>query len=445
MNEIQTMNTSNGSLPAVPESSNTIIQRIHAAKLELEKASNDSERKEIWKDAKQAEKVAAALDLTEIQVVAANLKIDCEVAITRANPPMSKAESGILGAESTNNRHGIPNPMPKVETSIPQTTIRDFRKAYDNLDDDEIEQAKQDAIDNQVPLTRSHFKEKSAEKKADDAEESFHEWLDDLSEERHTEAEDEVIEELNIHADVRDNFIESGQDVPDVDSDLYQGILHRFTSEPHVRERVLEHLEAMFEKETGITLSKKAVKPMTQAISPERNTMHTFGKQRNNTEEWYTPTDIIDKVHVVLGEIDLDPASNPIANEVVKAKRIYTKEDNGLEQGWNGKVFLNPPFGSEKISQFVDKLISEFQSGNVSEAILLTESLSQPKWFISAIRACDAVFMAADRFYYWDGNDETQRGWSKGYLFYFGSNRQAFYQAFKDIGTILTRYEVVAC
>ena len=197
----------NGSLPAVPESSNTIIQRIHAAKLELEKASNDSERKEILDMAKRAETIAAAAELTEIQVVAANLKIDCEVAITRANPPMSKAESGILGAESTNNRHGIPNPMPKVETSIPQTTIRDFRKAYDNLDDDEIEQAKQEAIDNQVPLTRSHFKEKSAEKK---------------------------------------------------------------------------------ELEKG-------------------NTMHTFGKQRNNTEEWYTPTDIIDRVHAVLGEIDLDP------------------------------------------------------------------------------------------------------------------------------------------
>ena len=290
----------NGSLPAVPESSNTIIQRIHAAKLELEKASNDSERKEILDMAKRAETIAAAAELTEIQVVAANLKIDCEVAIERANPSRQGERVDI---------DNFVNPVHEVqeEPLIPQTTIRDYRRAYSNLDDDEIEQAKQDAIDNQVPLTRSHFKEKSAEKKADDAEESFHEWLDDLSEERHTEAEDEVIEELNIHADVRDNFIESGQDVPDVDSDLYQGILHRFTSEPHVRERVLEHLEAMFEKETGITLSKKAVKPMTQAISPERNTMHTFGKQRNNTEEWYTPTDIIDRVHAVLGEIDLDP------------------------------------------------------------------------------------------------------------------------------------------
>ena len=337
---MEIMEVHNTTMPVLSEG-NTVIQRIHAAKIELEKASNDSARKNVLDKAKQAEKVAAALDLTEIQVVAANLKIDCEVAIERANPPRPPEDRG----QGRKLNHGNPIPVISEEPLIPQTTIRDYRKAYGNFDDDEIEEAKQEAIDNQVPLTRSHFKEKSAEKK---------------------------------------------------------------------------------ELEKG-------------------NTMHTFGKQRNNTEEWYTPTDIIDRVHAVLGEIDLDPASNIVANEVIKANQIFTKDDNGLEQGWHGKVFLNPPFGSEKISQFVDKLISEFQSGNVSEAILLTESLSQPKWFISAIRACDAVFMAADRFYYWDGNDETQRGWSKGYLFYFGSNRQSFYQAFKDIGTILTRYEVVAC
>ena len=173
--------------------------------------------------------------------------------------------------------------------------------------------------------------------------------------------------------------------------------------------------------------------------------MHTFGKQRNNTEEWYTPSDVIDRVRAVLGDIDLDPASNPVANEVVKARRIYTKDDDGLVQDWHGKVFLNPPFGSDKISQFVEKLVDEYQSGNVSEAILLTESLSLPNWFSKAIAACNAMFITTDRFYYWNDDNETQRGWSKGCLFYFGKNRQVFYDVFKDIGTILTRYEVVAC
>ena len=194
------------------------------------------------------------------------------------------------------------------------------------------------------------------------------------------------------------------------------------------------------ETETPLTRSY-----LKEQSAEKKNTMHTFGKQRNNTEEWYTPSDVIDRVRAVLGDIDLDPASNPVANEVVKAKQIYTKDDDGLIQKWSGTVFLNPPFGSDKISQFVEKLVDEYQSGNVSEAILLTESLSLPKWFSKAIDACDAMFMTADRFYYWNDDNETQRGWSKGCLFYFGKNRQVFYDVFKDIGTILTRYEVVAC
>ena len=374
MNELQPIETTDSSLPAVPEGSNKWIQHIHAAKLALEQSSNDSERKEILDKAKQAENVAAALELTEIQVMAANLKIDCEVAIERANPPKDRGGD----RRSDNFQLGTETPI-ETEQPIKPDTIRDLRKAYNKIEDEEIEEAKQVAIDNQVPLTRSYFREKSAEKKEAEAE---------VNQSRHRV----VIPDMN-------------------------------PTEPYT----------LSDAHTEIT------------VSPKANTMHTFGKQRNNTEEWYTPTDVIDRVRAVLGEIDLDPASNPVANEVVKAKQIYTKEDDGLAQEWHGKVFLNPPFGSETMSRFVEKLISEYQSGNVPEAIMLTDSLSLPNWFSKAIAACDAMFITTDRFYYWNDSNETQRGWSKGCLFYFGSNRQVFYDVFKDIGTILTRYEVVAC
>lgn len=59
------------------------------------------------------------------------------------------------------------------------------------------------------------------------------------------------------------------------------------------------------------------------------------------SDDWYTPPDIFKKLDIVF---DLDPCS-PGAGHWVPARRIYTKEDDGLKQPWSGVVFMNPPFG----------------------------------------------------------------------------------------------------
>jgi hypothetical protein len=62
-----------------------------------------------------------------------------------------------------------------------------------------------------------------------------------------------------------------------------------------------------------------------------------------NSAEHYTPEKFVEAGRYTLGRIDLDPGSCPVANQTVKAERIYTKEDDGLEQIWGGCVFCNPP------------------------------------------------------------------------------------------------------
>lgn len=58
-----------------------------------------------------------------------------------------------------------------------------------------------------------------------------------------------------------------------------------------------------------------------------------------------TPQQVIDLARLVLGTIDLDPASDEEANRAVRASKIYTGADGGLHQPWGGRVFLNPPGG----------------------------------------------------------------------------------------------------
>ena len=59
------------------------------------------------------------------------------------------------------------------------------------------------------------------------------------------------------------------------------------------------------------------------------------------TDDWYTPPDIFDALGLIF---DLDPCS-PGPAHWVPARKIYTKEDDGLVQPWSGTVIMNPPFG----------------------------------------------------------------------------------------------------
>lgn len=59
-------------------------------------------------------------------------------------------------------------------------------------------------------------------------------------------------------------------------------------------------------------------------------------------EEWLTPRYIVD----ALGQFDLDPCA-PVNRPWETAKQYYTIFDNGLIRPWNGRVWLNPPYGDE--------------------------------------------------------------------------------------------------
>lgn len=76
----------------------------------------------------------------------------------------------------------------------------------------------------------------------------------------------------------------------------------------------------------------------------------SFERGKSRTDEWYTPPRIIE----ALGEFDLDPCAP--SHEFYTARQCYTKEDDGLLLPWEGRVFLNPPYRSPVIGQFMKKM-----------------------------------------------------------------------------------------
>jgi hypothetical protein len=98
------------------------------------------------------------------------------------------------------------------------------------------------------------------------------------------------------------------------------------------------------------------------------------------SDEWYTPKHIVQAVLQALGSVDLDPCSDCKINPTVPATNHFTKQDDGLTQPWHGRVYMNPPYGSE-IHHWTSKLRSEYESGKVTAAVALVPARTDTRWF----------------------------------------------------------------
>jgi hypothetical protein len=159
------------------------------------------------------------------------------------------------------------------------------------------------------------------------------------------------------------------------------------------------------------------------------------------TEEWYTPPSFVELARLVMGGIDLDPASNATAQAWVQAARYYDERANGLNFDWHGRVWLNPPYGKTngKSNQEVwsKRLEYEYTRGHVQAGVLLVNSTHGYKWY-EQLWLRWPVCLVRDRIRFIKP-DGTQGGQAKrGQTFvYFGSNVQAFERVFSAVGRVV--------
>lgn len=149
--------------------------------------------------------------------------------------------------------------------------------------------------------------------------------------------------------------------------------------------------------------------------------------------EWYTPAAIIESARKVMGGIDLDPASTEVANEVVKATTFYTAADDGLTQGWRGKVWLNPPYARPLIDRFAEKLAEEYANENIEQAVVLVNNATDTSWFGQMAHVASAVCFTSKRVRFWHPERESAPLQGQAIL-YFGPDVQSFVDEFKAHG-----------
>ncbi len=150
--------------------------------------------------------------------------------------------------------------------------------------------------------------------------------------------------------------------------------------------------------------------------------------------EWYTPKEYIDLAKEVLGEIDLDPASTEVANNLIQAKAYYTKEQDGLVQKWHGKIWMNPPYAQPLVEQFCSKLVTEYEQNSISEAIVLVNNATETKWFQLLCSVASGICFPLGRVRFWSFNDSPSAPLQGQALLYIGTHATLFLKTFGKLG-----------
>jgi phage N-6-adenine-methyltransferase len=161
------------------------------------------------------------------------------------------------------------------------------------------------------------------------------------------------------------------------------------------------------------------------------------GTQGTGMDEWYTPEKYIESARKVLDGIELDPASSDIAQETVQAERYFTMNDNALAHEWKARsVFMNPPYSTEKVFDFISKLRDELLASNVGAAILLTNALTDTSWFHIAEEVAACICFTRGRIkFIKDGEEGASPTFGQAF-FYFGDEPKKFKEHFLEYGFI---------
>jgi hypothetical protein len=117
------------------------------------------------------------------------------------------------------------------------------------------------------------------------------------------------------------------------------------------------------------------------------------------SDEWLTPPEVLKN----LGPFDLDPCS-PINRPWPTAAKHYSIKDCGLSQEWEGRVWLNPPYG-KFTSEWMKKLTAH---GN---GIALIFARTETRMFFESVwNQADAILFLKGRLHFYNVTGEKAKG-----------------------------------
>jgi site-specific DNA-methyltransferase (adenine-specific) len=125
--------------------------------------------------------------------------------------------------------------------------------------------------------------------------------------------------------------------------------------------------------------------PITLAPSVMTSPVHFSSK----SDEWATPLELFKCISSKFGPFDLDVCASP-AN--AKCPRFFTKAQDGLSQIWQGRCWMNPPYGSA-IKSWMRKAHSEARRFQGPIVVCLVPARTDTVWWHSYAAPWQIIFL----------------------------------------------------
>lgn len=217
-------------------------------------------------------------------------------------------------------------------------------------------------------------------------------------------------------------------------SDVKESIAGTETADSTRQLLALARMEPEQQREVARSILSGRAETVNQAVRFLGPLTMPHVSHNSGNNEWYTPREYIEAARLVMGDIDLDPATSTQANRVVKAKHIYTIQDDGLEQDWRGRVFLNPPYASGLIERFTEKLSFHIGAGDILQAIALVNNATETAWFCQLVKVSNAIVFPRGRVRFWSPDGTLGAPLQGQAVLYAGERKDEFLTAFGDFG-----------
>ncbi|MDB9247412.1 DNA N-6-adenine-methyltransferase [Halorubrum ezzemoulense] len=169
--------------------------------------------------------------------------------------------------------------------------------------------------------------------------------------------------------------------------------------------------------------------------------------------EWGTPKWVWQPLAETLGGFDLDPASGaeeePIAyvrvqlptdehpyGTAVREEGVTTWYGDGLEEGWHGDVWLNPPYGRQHNPRWAQKVSEEVERGALDTLTALVPASTSTNWFQDHYANADLLTFIDQRISF-DGSGSDSASFAS-VIATFGDVPTAYVDALGELGFVVS-------